>query len=67
LDAVRVQAAALLGGALGAHPASDPASDFLSLPGLGGRAGAVGALTMAADLAASRPAAAAPSMNEDLS
>lgn len=51
LEAVRVQAATLLAGALGEHPASDPTSEFLSLPGLGGRSGAVGALTMAAGVA----------------
>jgi len=53
LDAVRVATARLLGGALGDHPASQPASGFLTGPGLGVRAGIVGALTMAADLRAS--------------
>ena len=62
LDAVRQRAAVLLNGALDAHPAEDPASGFLSRPGLADRAGVVGALTMAADLAASRPdAGQAPS------
>lgn len=51
LDAVRARTAVLLNGALDAHPAEDPASGFLCRPGLGDRAGVVGALTMAADLA----------------
>jgi fructokinase len=51
LDAVRTATVKLLGRALGHHPASDPASGFLARPGLGRRAGVVGALTMAADLA----------------
>lgn len=52
LDTLRRRTAQLLNGALGSeHPAQDPTSGFLTPPGLGGRAGVVGALTMAADLA----------------
>lgn len=60
LDAVQARSADLIGEALGAHPVTDPASGFLALPGLEGRSGVVGALTMAADLAAGRPASGGP-------
>ncbi len=52
LDSVRARSAALLHGALDGHPAEDLASGFVCRPGLGDRAGVVGALTMAADVAA---------------
>lgn len=56
LDAVRHQTARVLAGALGEqHPAQDTSSGFLTRPGLGSRAGVVGALTLAADLAAQGP------------
>lgn len=54
LDEVRAATARLLGGALGDHPASRPESGFVVRPGLGVRAGIVGALTMAADLCGRR-------------
>lgn len=52
LDAVRRATAGLLRGALGDHPAADPSSGFLTRPALGDRAGVIGALTIAADVAA---------------
>ncbi len=55
LEAVRARSADLVGEALGVHPVTDPTSGFLSRPGLEARSGVVGALTLAADLAASRP------------
>lgn len=50
LDAVRAEAARLVGRALGDHPVADPGSGFLCKPALGADAGVIGALGMAADL-----------------
>jgi fructokinase len=60
LEAVRARTAEMLAGALGEHPASDPTSGFLSRPELGDRAGVVGALTLASDLAAAAAAELPP-------
>lgn len=48
LDAVRHASAGLVAGALARHPVTDPAGDYVRGPGLGDRAGLVGALTLAA-------------------
>ncbi|MGB9375201.1 MAG: ROK family protein [Jiangellales bacterium] len=53
LDALRAQSARLVAGALGDdHQVSKPASGYLVTPALGGNAGVVGALTLAAELVA---------------
>lgn len=53
LEAVMEESARLVAGALGEeHPVSNPSSGYLASPALGGHAGVVGALTLAADLAA---------------
>jgi fructokinase len=49
LGAVRRATAVLVSGALAGHPVGDPAGDYVRAPGLGERAGLVGALLLAAD------------------
>ena len=61
LDAVRVETARLVGTALADHPLTNPASGFITEPGLGDAAGVVGALTLAADLLDSSRQAASSS------
>jgi fructokinase len=53
LDALRVESARVVAGALGdGHPVSNPCGDYLVPPALGSRAGVIGALTLAADIIA---------------